>query len=100
MKSSRKDQLKSLKMPKQSMAEEEAGQDLAALGEEELPAEGEELPMDEEIPELSPVSALEDVSDDELVEEMKKRGLLEGEMDAEEGSELEVPAPAMKKMKA
>ena len=99
MKASRKDQLKALKMPKKSMAEDEAATDLESLGSPDdsaAPEDASALPADESHG-LSESPALDDVSDDDLVAEMKKRGLLEGEMDPKDGLEMEMPKDKMMK---
>lgn len=85
----RAEQLKSLKMPKQKMAEDEAALDLDMIGSEEepMPAEGEDMP-EGDMPEVSPASEmLSDVSDDELLAELKKRGLVDEGTDAPEAPE-------------
>ena len=84
----RADKLKKLGMPKRPMAEEDAGMDfemeLGAEDEEMMDEEAgdeEEMMMDEE------VDLFEDIEDDMLIEEMKKRGLAmpeEEEMEDEE----------------
>lgn len=97
---SRADQLKSLKMPAKSMAENEAGDDLAALGEEGSPEEEASESPDEEKAEKDrgaeeTSGPLADASDDELIAEMRSRGLLEEENEPGEGKE-EVLAPGPK----
>lgn len=80
----RQDALKSIKMPAGRVGEEEAGADLESLGagdEEDAPEEGspeEEAgeSSDEEAAE-GDAGALGDASDDELIEELRKRGLLD-----------------------
>lgn len=83
---SRADKLKELKMPSKSMAEEEVEMDLemADLADEDMVAE-EDMPADEESP-------LAMYSDEEILEEMKKRGLMMAEEDEQEMPEdTEVP---------
>lgn len=75
----RADKLKSMKMPSKPMAEEDVEMDLSL---EEMP-EDEEMPMGEETPEEE-MNELDIYSDEELIEEMKKRGLMEGEEMPEE----------------
>lgn len=75
---SRAAKLKDLKMPGKRMAEEEAEMDLAldeleGVEGEMIPAE-EEMDMDAAAEEME-MSALEDVSDEELMQEMQRRGL-------------------------
>ena len=92
----RKDMLGKLGMPKKPMADMEAEQDLMLEEDMGMGEEGDELlegePLDEELPEeLSP---LDDLADDDLIAEMKKRGLSledEGSEDdmAEDDLELE-----------
>lgn len=89
----RKDKLKDMKMPK-GMAEEELDLDMAMDDElsmdEEMP-EDMEMMEDEEGEDME-MSPLEDISDEDLMEEMKKRGLMpdeEIEMEEEEESEIE-----------
>jgi len=87
MAKSRADKLKNLQMPSRSMADEEVEMDLGMedLGEgEELLEEGEDL-LEEGAE--GEVSMLEEFSDEELLEELKLRGLTEGE--EEEGEELD-----------
>ncbi len=90
----RAEQLKSLKMPKQKMAEDEAALDLDMIGSEEPMPEGEEgaEKPEGEMPEVAPASEmLADLSDEELLAELKKRGLIEGdESPAEEKAEEEM----------
>ncbi len=86
----RANKLKDLKMPKRPMAEEEVDMDLEL---EELGA-GEELPEEEgleEMPDMEEVAGnLDEYSDDELLDEMKKRGLMpDDEMPEEEDEEGE-----------
>jgi len=65
-----KDQLSKMKMPNKSMAEQEAEMDLGLEEMDELSEEGEEM-EDEEMTE----EGLGGFSDDEIIEEMKLRGL-------------------------
>lgn len=106
----RAEQLKSLKMPKKSMAEDEADLDLESLGDMDpnvVPELDEEmLPEVEEG--VAEAGALEDISDDELIGEMKKRGLIDdgedldasgmaAEEDAEESVLPVLPKKSVKK---
>lgn len=83
----RKDTLGKLKMPEKPMAESEAEMDLGMeAGEEEMPMEDEVMPegemmMDEE--------GLAIYSDEELLEELKLRGLSGEEMPEDEMMEDE-----------
>lgn len=80
----RQEMMKKMKMPAKSPAAAEAEMDLEGLGseeempmaaQEEMPAGEEEMPEGEEEGMKSP--ELGKISDDELVQEMKRRGLLE-----------------------
>ncbi len=92
------DMLKGLEMPKKKMADEEAAMDLEGLGvDEEMQEPVAEADMEkvqgeepgEEMPEE--VSQFADITDEQLIEEMKKRGLIEdGEF--EEPKQEEMPA--------
>ncbi len=86
----RKDKLKEMKMPGKPMAEEELDLDLAMDDElsmdEEMP-EDMEMMEDEEGEDME-MSPLEDISDEDLMEEMKKRGLMPDE-EIEEEPEIE-----------
>lgn len=84
MKMSRKDQLKKLKMPKESAAEADAGSDLDALtaGEEGSPEEEASETPAEEKTEVG--NELAEVSDEDLIAELHKRGLIEGGPEADD----------------
>ncbi len=92
------DMLKGLEMPKKKMADEEAAMDLEGLGADEEMQEPvaeakDEMMMGEEPGEEMPeeVSQFADITDEQLIEEMKKRGLIEdGEL--QEQPEEEMPA--------
>ena len=83
----RAEQLKSIKMPKQKMAEDEAALDLELLGsEEDMPEGGDSEEMSSEEP-MEGSSVLSEVSDEELLAELKSRGLIEGGEEMKEPSE-------------
>ena len=74
----RADKLNKMKMPAKPMAEQEAGADMdMAMAdmpmEDEAAMEGE--PMDQEMAEAGAGDMLADISDDDLMAEIKKRGL-------------------------
>ncbi len=75
--------LKKLKMPEKKVADQEALMDLEGLGEEEaempVPEEGEEMMAEEEESVESEASPLVDISDEDLIAELKKRGLVDEE---------------------
>ena len=97
----KRDKLKSMKMPKKAeMGDEEIMADLDML-EEEGPEDGD-MAMEDEMP-MEDAGMLEDVSDEELLAELEKRGLApasedmamedeEEEMDLEDEDEEEALA--------
>lgn len=81
----RADKLKDLQMPKKPMAEEEVDMDLAMEDLGEL--EGEELPEEAELEEMEMEEGedmFQEYSDEELLAELQKRGLIDADADMNE----------------
>ncbi len=81
-----KDKLSKMKMPERSMAAQDAALDLGMEpAEEDMMDEEEAMEMGEEM------GLLEEYSDDELMQEIKKRGLSMVDMDEvpEDGTDME-----------
>ena len=75
MAKSRKDKLGMLSMPKNKMAEEEAMMDLDMLDMPEEELASEDMPEEEMEMANEEMGMLEDISDDDLIAEIQKRGL-------------------------
>lgn len=88
----KRDKLRGMKMPKkrQEMEDEELMMELDDLDMEGLEDEGmEDMPMDDDVmyaegEEVTEVAMLDDVSDDDLLAEIRRRGLSMDEMEDEE----------------
>jgi len=82
-------EMKKMKMPKTRMAEQEAEMDMGMLGEELGMMDGESMSdMEEQSAEIgSAPMDLELLADEELLAEVKKRGLSLADMPEEEAEE-------------